>query len=105
MHFRGDIFSADVSIVTRELIPLQTEWTDPYLCSDIDVGERIEDCSTGWLASDRFVIQEGLVELLRIVSKLGLICVRQRPTLRGVSMRLTGTTSLFASCGRLVYVL
>jgi hypothetical protein len=56
MHFRRDIFSADVTIVTRKLVPLQTKWTDPYLCSDIDVGERVEDCSTGRLASDRFVI-------------------------------------------------
>jgi hypothetical protein len=56
MHFRRDIFSADVSIVTRELVSLQTKWTDPYLRSDIDVGKRVEDCSTGRLASDRFVI-------------------------------------------------
>ena len=33
----------DVLVVRRKGVPLQTEWTDPYPCSDINIATRVND--------------------------------------------------------------
>ncbi len=62
MHLRWHILCTDVGVVAGQGIALQAEGAYPDLCSDVDVAERIEDGSTGGLADNRLVLQNGLVE-------------------------------------------
>lgn len=50
--------------MTRKLIPLETEWTNPYFRPYINVCEWIKDGSAGRFTGDRLVVQERLIELL-----------------------------------------
>lgn len=64
MHLGRDIFGADICIVTRQGISLETKRADPELCADIDIAERVENGSARRFADDRLILEERLVEFL-----------------------------------------
>ena len=64
VHLRRYILSADISVVPGQGVALKAERTDPDLLANIDVTERVEDGSAGWLANDRLILQKRLVQFL-----------------------------------------
>jgi len=101
VHLGRNVFGTDISIMARQLVSLQTKWTDPYLRSDVNSRKGIQNRSTRGLAGDRFVVQKRLIQFLKESqyyqgSRRSIIL-----TLSGVSRQLRGTTSLLASWKKL----
>ena len=56
VHLRRYVLSADIGIVAGKSVALQAEGADPDLCTHVDIAERVEDGSAGWLANNGLVL-------------------------------------------------